>query len=62
MLVTAAQFYEYTKCTEVYLIFNNYIFWTCWVFIAAWLFSSCGAQGLLSICGALASHVAEHRL
>ena len=28
----------------------------CWVFIAAWVFSSCGKQGLLSSCDVQASH------
>ena len=26
VLVTDTQFYEYTKCTEVSLIFNNYLY------------------------------------
>ena len=30
--------------------------WLCWVFTAAWAFSSCGKQGLLSSCSARASH------
>ena len=42
-------------------------FWLCWVFIAALAFSSCGAQGLVSSCGVMASHccgslIAEHGL
>ena len=32
-------------------------FWLCWVFIAGWgCFSSCSEQGLVSRCGAQASH------
>ena len=33
-----------------------FIYCLCWVFVAEWLFSSCGEQGLLSSCGAQASH------
>ena len=33
-----------------------------WVFTAAWVFSSCGEQELLSGCGAWASFVAERGL
>ena len=51
-------------------IFLNYLFihfWLHWIFIAAQTFPSCGEKGLLSSCGAQASHssgfvVAEHRL
>ena len=31
-------------------------FWLCWVSVAVWAFPSCGEQGLLSTCGAWASH------
>ena len=31
-------------------------FWLCWVFTACWFSSSCGEWGLLSNCGARASH------
>ena len=46
---------------KVFLIFkNNFIyifFWLCWVIFALCrLFSSCSKQGLLSGCGARASH------
>ena len=51
------------KCLSALTLFfvNNFIcwfiYWLCWVFIAAQgLFSSCGEQGLLSSCGAWASH------
>lgn len=40
------------------------LIWPCWVFTAAWVSSSCGEQGLLSSCGAPASHcgsVSRHR-
>ena len=51
-------------------LFLNYffIFWLCWVFVAAQAFSSCGKQGLLSLAAvhglliAMACLVAEHRL
>ena len=36
-----------------------FYFWLCWVFVAARAFSSCGEQGLLSSCGAQASHCSE---
>ena len=32
------------------------MFWLCWVFAAAGLYSSCGERGLLSSCAAWASH------
>ena len=33
-----------------------FYFWLCWVFIATWVFSSCGVQGLLSSCSTWAPH------
>ena len=42
--------------TELIFIFNNFIYWLCWVFIAAGLFSICGKWGLLFNCGTQASH------
>ena len=33
-----------------------FYFWLCWVFVAVWAVSSCGEWGLLSSCGAKASH------
>ena len=38
---------------SIYLFIN---FWLCWVFAAAWAFSSCGEQGLLSSCDVRVSH------
>lgn len=38
----------------MFLIFLKFLFiiyfWLCWVFIAMWIFSSCGKWGLLSSC------------
>ena len=31
-----------------FLIFKQSFIWLCWVFVAAWAFSSCGERGLLS--------------
>ena len=48
------------------LFFLNFIyFWLCWVFVAAWAFSSCGEWGLLFVVVhglliAVASLVVEH--
>ena len=36
--------------------FIIHLFWLCWVLVAVWAFSSCREQGLLSGCGAQASH------
>ena len=38
---------------KFYLLFHY--FWLCWVFVAAWAFSSCGKRGLLFSCGVQAS-------
>ena len=38
------------------LIYFIYIFWLCWVFVAAQAFLCCGEQGVLSSCSAQASH------
>ena len=51
-----------------FFIINLFIyFWLCWVFVAAWAFSSCGERGLLFVAvhgllNAVASLVVEHRL
>ena len=33
-------------------------FWLCWAFLTAQVFSNCAKWGLISSCGALASHCA----
>ena len=38
---------------EFYLVMY---FWLCWVFVAAWVLSNYGKQGLLSSCSVQASH------
>ena len=37
-------------------LFIYIYFWLCWVFVAAWLLSSCGEWGLLPSGSVLASH------
>ena len=56
----------------LFFLFNTFIylfiyFWLCWVFAAAWAFSSCSELGLLFLAArglliAVASLVAEHGL
>ena len=48
-------------------LFKFIYLWLCWVFVAAWAFSSCGKQGLLFVVVhglliAVASLVVEHGL
>ena len=42
---------------KFFFFLNLFIYyWLCWDFTAAWAFSTCGKQGLLSSCSAQASH------
>ena len=46
-LCACAEHWNFSVCVFI---------WLCWVFVPAWAFSSCGSRGLLSSCGAQASH------
>ena len=51
----------------IYIYLFTYLFWLCWVFVAARAFSSCSERGLLFVVVhglliAVASLVAEHGL
>ena len=44
-------------CIIIIIIF--FYFWLCCVFVVVWAFLSCGELGLLSSCGAWASHCSD---
>ena len=66
MLITESKFHCLSSAVHYSVIFV-FVFWLCWVFVAArGLFSGCGEQGLLFVVvrGLLiaVASLAEHRL
>ena len=54
LLLLPSRFSCVRLCTSILIFKNKYLFiyfWLCWVFVALWSFSSCGAQA--SHCGGL---------